>query len=132
MTIVDSTVWVDYFRDCENAQTAWLDGHVATDPIGLTDLILCEVLQGVRDEGALPKLQRDLTAFHVFETGGIGLAVAAAANYRALRAGGRTVKTIDCLIATFCLLNGHALLHNDHDYDAFEKQLGLVVVHPDA
>ena len=132
MTIVDSTVWVDYFRGRDNPQTAWLDGHVATEPIGLTDLILCEVLQGVRDDGALPKLQRDLAAFQVFETGGVGLAVAAAANYRTLRARGRTVKTIDCLIATFCLLNDHALLHNDRDYDVFETQLGLAVLHPDA
>ena len=132
MTIVDSTVWVDYFRGRENAQTTWLDEHVASDPIGLTDLILCEVLQGVRDEESLPKLQRDLAAFHMFESCGVSLAVAAAANYRTLRARGRTVKTIDCLIATFCLLNGHALLHNDRDYDAFEKHLGLAVLHPSA
>ncbi len=131
MTIVDSTVWVDYFRGRETAQTAWLDGHVAIDPIGLTDLILCEVLQGVRDERVLPKLQRDLAAFRVFETGGVGLAVSAAANYRTLRARGRTVKTIDCLIATFCLLNGHTLLHNDRDYDHFETELDLAVLHPE-
>ena len=131
MTIVDSTVWVDYFRGRETAQTDWLDRHAATDPIGLTDLILCEVLQGVRDERLLPKLQKDLAAFQLFDTGGANLALAAAANYRALRRRGRTVRgTIDCLIATFCLLNGHTLLHDDRDYDAFEEELGLAVVHP--
>jgi predicted nucleic acid-binding protein len=131
VTIVDSTVWVDYFRGRATAQTDWLDRHAATDPIGLTDLILCEVLQGVRDERVLPKLQKDLSAFQVFDTGGANLALAAAANYRALRRRGRTVRgTIDCLIATFCLLNGHTLLHDDRDYDAFEEELGLAVVHP--
>jgi predicted nucleic acid-binding protein len=131
MTIVDSTVWVDYFRGRATAQTGWLDRHVATDPIGLTDLIFCEVLQGVRDESAVPKLQKDLAVFQVFETGGARLALAAAANYRALRRSGPTVRgTIDCLIATFCLLNGHALLHDDRDYDAFEQEFGLAVVHP--
>ena len=131
MTIVDSTVWIDYFRGRETAQTDWLDAHAATDPIGLTDLILCEVLQGVRDERLLPKLQKDLSAFQLFDTGGAHLALAAAANYRALRRRGRTVRgTIDCLIATFCLLNAHALLHDDRDYDAFEQELGLAVVHP--
>lgn len=131
MTIVDSTVWVDYFRGRRTAQTDWLDRHAATDPIGLTDLILCEVLQGVRDERLLPKLQRDLSAFQVFDTGGTRLALAAAANCRALRRRGRTARgTIDCLIATFCLLNGHTLLHDDRDYDAFEQELGLSVVYP--
>ena len=65
MTIVDSTVWIDYFRGRETLETDWLDAHVSTDPIGLTDLILCEVLQGVRDERLLPKLQKDLSAFHL-------------------------------------------------------------------
>lgn len=131
MTIVDSSVWVDYFRGRRTAQTDWLDQHADTDPIGLTDLILCEVLQGVRDERLLPKLQKDLSAFQLFDTGGAHLALAAAANYRALRRRGRTVRgTIDCLIATFCLLNGHTLLHDDRDYDAFEEELGLAVVHP--
>ena len=131
MTIVDSTVWVDYFRGRETAETAWLDRHAGTQDIGLTDLILCEVLQGVRDERVLPKLQRDLSAFRVFHNGGTGLAVAAAAHYRTLRKKGRIVRgTIDCLIATFCLLNGHELLHNDRDYDIFERELGLAVIHP--
>jgi predicted nucleic acid-binding protein len=131
VTIVDSTVWIDYFRGRATAQTDWLDAHASTDPIGLTDLILCEVLQGVRDERLVPKLQKDLSAFQRFDAGGARVALAAAANYRALRRRGRTVRgTIDCLIATFCMLNGHSLLHDDRDYDAFEQELGLAVVHP--
>ena len=132
MTIVDSTVWVDYFRGRTTAETTWLDRNVALQAIGLTDLILCEVLQGVRDESLLPRLRRDLAAFHIFDTGGVALAVAAASHDRKLRARGRTIKTIDCLIATFCIVNGHALLHCDHDYDVFERELNLAVVHPDA
>jgi predicted nucleic acid-binding protein len=131
MTIIDTTVWIDYLRDRTTIQTAWLDKYVSTEMIGLTDLILCEVLQGVRDDRQLPKFQRDLLAFEVCDTGGASIALAAAANYRALRQRGRTVRgTIDCVIATFCLLNGHALLHDDRDYDAFEEELGLAVIHP--
>jgi predicted nucleic acid-binding protein len=67
--------------------------------------------------------------FRVFAGGGPDLAVAAAENYRALRRHGFTVrKTIDCWIATFCLVNGHDLLHRDRDFDVFEN-LGLKVVH---
>ena len=81
--------------------------------------------------GSGSRLRRDLLKFEVFETGGINLAMAAAQNYRTLRRQGLTIRaTIDGLIATFCLLNGYALLHNDRDYDAFESALGLKVIHP--
>ena len=72
-----------------------------------------------------------LRRFEIFESGGAELAVESARNYRLLRTEGRTVrKTIDCLIATFCLTEGYALPHCDRDFDAFEQQLGLQVVHP--
>jgi hypothetical protein len=95
----------------------------------LTDLILCEVLQGIRDQSAFARVRADLLKFQVFPTGGSGLAIAAAQNYRELRQRGYTVhKTIDCLIATFCMQARHELLHRDHDFDCFEKVLGLQVV----
>lgn len=131
MTIVDTTVWVDYFRGVSNLHTDWLDRELSRQRLGLTDLILCEILQGISADSMFSRVQRDLSRFEIFDTGGEAMAVAAARNYRALRARGQTVrKTIDCLIATFCLAQGHSLLHRDHDFDAFEKYLGLRVIHP--
>jgi predicted nucleic acid-binding protein len=131
MVIVDTTVWVDYFNGIANPQTDWLDQELDRQRLGLTDLILSEVLQGVRDEHEAITLRRELFKFEVFPTGNVELAVAAAQNYRTLRAKGRTVRrTIDCWIATFCLLNNHTLLHTDSDFDPFEKFLGLRVIHP--
>ena len=131
MVIVDTTVWVDYLNGTPTPQTAWLDAELARQRLGLTDLILCEVLQGVRDDRQAAQTRHQLLKFEVFETGGVQLAIAAAQNYRNLRARGRTVrKTVDCLIATFCLTNDHALLHSDQDYDPFEEFLGLRVIHP--
>ena len=131
MVIVDTTVWVDYLRGDENPETNWLHKGLDRRRIGLTDLILCEVLQGIRDDIEFAKVQRDLRSFEVFETGGVELSIAAARNFRKLRQRGRTVrKTIDCLIATFCLREGHSLLHRDRDYDAFEQELGLAVLRP--
>jgi predicted nucleic acid-binding protein len=46
MVIVDSTVWIDYLRGTENAETAWLDSQMQRQRLGLLDLILYEVLQG--------------------------------------------------------------------------------------
>jgi hypothetical protein len=131
MTIIDTTVWIDYFAGTINPHTEWLDRELGRRPFALTDLILCEILQGIRTDSAFTQVRRNLSGFAVFDTGGESLAVAAAKNYRFLRSQGQTVrKTIDCLIATFCITEGRSLLHRDRDFDAFEKYLGLRVIHP--
>jgi len=131
VVIVDTTVWVDYFCGNHNPETDWLDLELGRVRLGLTDLILCEVLQGVRENLAFRKVQRELLKCELFDSGGRDLAIAAARNFRLLRQRGRTVrKTIDCLIATFCIRNGHSLLHRDRDFDAFEEFCQLSVIHP--
>ena len=131
MVIVDTTVWIDYLQGAQNAETDWLDTELNRQRLGLTDIILCEVLQGVRDDVIAKQVETSLTKCEVFDMGGVVLAREAARNYRTLRSHGHTVrKTIDCLIATFCLRGEHSLLHRDRDFEPFEKFLGLSVVHP--
>jgi predicted nucleic acid-binding protein len=130
VVIVDTTVWVDYFRGLRNPESDWLDRELDRQRLGLTDIILCEVLQGVQDDSTAADVERRLRKLEVFETGGVELATDAARNYRVLRARGHTVrKTIDCLIATFCIRERHSLLHRDRDFDAFETYLKLSVIH---
>ena len=131
MVIVDTTVWVDYLNGISTPEVEWFDRESERRRLGLLDLTVCEVLQGVSTDAAAARVLRTLRGFQIFDTGGIALTEAAARNYRSLRARGRTVrKTIDCLIATFCLEHSHALLHCDRDFDPFEDVLGLEVVHP--
>ena len=131
MVIIDTTIWIDYLRGIQNRETEYLDREVKRQRFGLTDLILCETLQGIKDQQSFETVLRKLYEFEIFETGGTALAIEAARNFRRLRQQGHTVrKTIDCLIATFCLLEGHSLLHRDRDFDHFEESLGLSVVHP--
>ena len=131
MVIVDTTVWVDYFQGAQNPETDWLNTELDRQRLGLTDIVLCEVLQGVRDDVVAKEVERKLLKLEVFEIGGVVLAGEAARNYRALRSQGHTVrKTIDCLIATFCIRERHSLLHRDRDFDPFEKFLELSVIHP--
>jgi predicted nucleic acid-binding protein len=131
VVIVDSTVWVDYFNGQHNPETDWLDTQLDQQRLGLTTIILAEVLQGVHDERTAARVERELLKLEVFEETSAALAVKAARNYRTLRIRGRTVpKTIDVLIATFCLQEEHSLLHRDRDFDPFEALLGLHVIHP--
>jgi predicted nucleic acid-binding protein len=131
VVIVDTTVWVDYLKGASTPQVEWLDRETSRQRLGLLDLMACEVLQGLSTDEEALRVLRQLRRFEIFETGGMDLAIAAARNYRRLRSRGRTVrKTIDCLVATFCIEQHHSLLHNDRDFDAFEELLDLRVVHP--
>ena len=131
MVIVDTTVWIDYFDGTDNGEIDWLDAELEHQRLGLTDIILCEVLQGVRDKSAAVRVERQLLKLEVFASGGVDLARDAARNNRLLRSRGHTVrKTVDCLIATFCIREQHSLLHRDRDFDPFEEFLGLSVIHP--
>lgn len=130
MVIVDTTVWVDYLRGVENPEVHWLHAEIVRQRLGLIDIILCEVLQGIPEQRSFDRVLRELIQYEIFASGGAEFAVAAARNFRALRQRGYTVrKTVDCLIATFCLREGHSLLHRDRDFDAFEHVLGLSVLH---
>ena len=131
MVIVDTSVLVDFINGVTNPETEWLDLRLDRQRFGLTTLILTEVLQGFRDDREAALVHAELAAFEIVELHDVGLAVDAARNYRHLRNAGRTVrKTVDLLIATHCIRNHHSLLHLDHDFDAFEKHLGLHVIHP--
>ena len=131
MLVIDTTVWVDYFNGQINPETDYLDRAISEELILVGDLILAETLQGFREDKDFKLAQTALSKFE--QTGMLNLQLAqqSAQNYRALRKKGVTVrKTIDCLIATFCIAENHSLLHRDSDFDGFEKHLGLNVVHP--
>jgi predicted nucleic acid-binding protein len=131
MLIVDSTVWIDYFNGLENPQTDYLDQIVDRTPILVGDLILAEVLQGFRDDSDFEEARRALSKYIQVEMVNPELALQSARNYRLLRRKGITVrKTIDSLIATYCIENEHDLVHNDNDFDGYEKHLKLRVVRP--
>jgi predicted nucleic acid-binding protein len=128
VVIVDTSVWVDYLNGVETPETAWLDREASRQRLGLLDLMVCEVLQGLSTEESAVLVLRHLRRFEIFETGGVELATRAARHYRLLRRRGRTVRKT-CLIATFCLAHDHTLLHHDRDFDAFEEGLDLKVLH---
>lgn len=131
MILVDSSVWIDYFRGTRTVQTDKLDSLLGNEPLAIGNLILTEVLQGFGSDRDFNEAKRLLTSLVVVDLGGLDIAVQAAKNYRALRALGVTVrKTIDTIIATRCIDSGYTLLHCDRDFDPFVAHLGLRSVLP--
>lgn len=129
LILVDSSVWVEYFRGTVTRQTETLDLLLRRELLAIGDLILTEVLQGIDDDREFRTVQRLLTSLHVVEMGGQDIALQAARNYRLLRRRGITIrKTIDTIIATRCIESGYDLLHSDRDFNPFSTYLGLSVV----
>ena len=129
MILVDSSVWIDYFRGAVTPETEKLDSLLGQQPLAIGDLILTEVLQGFDDERDFNVARRMLTSLMVVELGGKEIAIQAAKNFRALRRLGVTLrKTIDTVIATRCIEDGYDLLHADRGFDPFVKYLGLRTV----
>ncbi len=131
MVIVDSSVWIDYFNGNDIPEVAKLDRLLGQELLGVGDLILTEVLQGFRQDKEYQTAKRLLSSLTVFEMLGAEMAIESAENFRDLRKKGITVrKTIDVMIATFCIKNGHSLLFADRDFDPFVEHLGLISVMP--
>ena len=129
MFMTDTSVWIDWNRGVVTPKTSLLESRMSDEDHLLADVVLYEVLQGVRDERRFAALKGLLLLIPVVRTGGTDLAIRAANNYRRLRTlGFTTSSSIDCLIATYCIETGTALLHNDRDFDPFEEHLGLKVV----
>lgn len=126
MTLVDSSVWIDYFRGDKNLQTEYLDRLLeqSEEEVAVADLVVFEVLRGFADVRAQRKAQALLLSTTVVDIGGLDNVLRAASVYRQLRAQGRTVRSpIDILLASYCMTHGHMLLHRDADFESL-KTLG--------
>jgi predicted nucleic acid-binding protein len=124
--LVDSSVWIDYFRGTQSSQTDRLYALLGNEPLAPGDSVLTEVLQGFGSAQDFNQGKKLLTSLPIIELVGGNIAIQAAKNFRTLRSLGITVrKTIDTLIATSCLDKGLALLYSDKDFDPFVEHLGL-------
>lgn len=126
MILVDSSVWIDYFRGTITPQTDQLDSLLRSQIILVGDLILAEVLQGFTNDRDFKQARNLLAALQTVDLAGHDIAIKAAINFRKLRTHGITIrKTIDTLIATYCIHHKIALLYNDRDFEPFVKHLGM-------
>lgn len=128
MILVDSSVWIDYFRGIKNPHTEYLDGLLAgaEDELGVADLVVFEVLRGFTSPRAQRHARSLLLSTTVVEVGGLENALVSAEHYQALRQNGYTIASrIDVLSASYCITHDHTLLHRDADFDAIETLRGL-------
>jgi len=129
MILVDSSVWIDYFNGTNTIECQYLDSYLGINEVVIGDLILTEVLQGFKSDKDFDRAKELLTSLKVLNLSNDSLAIKSAENFRLLRKKGITVrKTMDVLIATFCIENQVTLLHSDKDFIPFANHLGLRVI----
>jgi len=128
MIVADTSAWIDYVRGVQAPHTDVLDYELLHSRVATGDIIIVEFLQGFRNERDLIMARQLMDSLEYYDFVGKEIALKAAENFRKLRKNGITLrKTIDIIIATFCIENGFDLIHNDRDFDPIEKYLGLKV-----
>ncbi|MBV6447198.1 PIN domain nuclease [Nitrosomonas sp.] len=126
MVLVDTSVWVDFFNGKISDQTEKLDHYLSSTVIVVGDLFLAEVLQGFRNDKDYQIAKSLLTELELVQLCNTNLAIQSAQNYRTLRKQGITIrKTIDCLIATYCIETKTPLLFSDRDFVPYVENMKL-------
>ena len=126
MILVDTSVWIDYFNGVVNVHTDLLDASIGQGVVAIGDLILLEILQGIRDETQYHQTKQSLLLLDQYGMLGTDMAARCADNCRALRKRGITIrKTADVIIASFCIEQDLPLLFTDRDFIPFVDHLRL-------
>jgi len=126
MIIVDTSVWVDFLNGHPTRECDALESILGVEPVGIGDIILVEILQGIRSDADYRKTKNRLASLPTFDMLGASRAVQSANYFRMLRKKGITIrKTADVIIAGFCIENGFPLLYSDRDFDPFVQHFGL-------
>ena len=129
MIVADTSVWIDFFNGADSPGVGSLRAAITNAEVIMGDLILTEVLQGFRSDKNYRTVRDRLMTLGIVTLGGRNIALEAADNYQRLRTKGVTVrKTIDMIIATYCIRHNLPLLHGDRDFDPMQRYLGLQVV----
>jgi predicted nucleic acid-binding protein len=124
--LCDTSAWIDYFRGTDSDLTFQVRHELHHGRIIVGDLVLVEVLQGIRLPAQRRRVAEILASCRNESLCGTDMAHRAAAHYRALRQRGITIRgTIDVIIASWCIRYEVKLLHNDRDFSAMEAALGL-------
>jgi predicted nucleic acid-binding protein len=124
--VVDSSVWIDYFNGVTSPATEKLDALLGTESVATGDMIILEVLQGFRSDVEYKTAKQYLMSLTAFDMIGQHNAIKCAEHYRSLRKRGVTIrKSVDVIIATFCIEQNLPLLFSDRDFAPFVRHLGL-------
>jgi len=133
MIMVDSSVWVDFFRGLKTRENQALQKLIGSgEMLVVTDVIVTEILRGIVSDKEYATVKHHLESFPCLTARAPSTFIHAADLYRTCRKKGATIRsTIDCLIAAVCVENTASLLHHDEDFKRLAAHCDLRLVDPD-
>lgn len=132
MIVVDSGVWVDYFTGNKTDEATTLNNLLGKRPIGTSELIYAEVLQGFKSDQDFDIAKKLFSLLTELDMVNPIIAVKSAVYSRHLKDIGISIRnTMDIMIATFCIENKYPLLYTSKNFKHFERHLKLQnALHP--
>ena len=131
MVIVDTSAWIEYFRNGEPSIVDTVDLCLDRELVAMGDLVYCEIMQGIKTKKEHKQVSKLFLSLSKFDMVGFDIATKSAQNYKLLRSRGLTVrKTIDVIIGTFCAENGFQLIHHDKDFEQMAPHINLEIYRP--
>ena len=127
MILVDTSVWIDFLTGKDTPYRHTLHGLIeGEEDICITEIILTEILQGIRDDTIYETTKNYLLEFPIIKPRGESTYIVAAGIYRKCRKAGKTIRTtVDCIIAAIAQENNLILLHNDIDFELIKQCIGI-------
>jgi predicted nucleic acid-binding protein len=120
LILVDSSVWVDFFSSSPGGAGSELRRMIAdSEPFALAGVVVAEVLQGLTRDAV--QIERYLEQWDMLEPKGFTTYREAAAIYRAARARGMSLTTIDTLIATIAVEHSAPVFTLDQDFSRIAR-----------
>tara|TARA_Y100000031_G_scaffold147318_1_gene182195 strand:+ start:522 stop:917 length:396 start_codon:yes stop_codon:yes gene_type:complete len=130
MVLVDTSVWIDFFRGTKSPQA----DHLAAlfnneEDVCISGIIVTEILQGIRPDKEYKRVKKLLVELVYLPTLRETY-VLAADLFRTAQTKGFTIrKTMDCLIAACAIYHKIPFLHKDADFDKL-KQCSELLIYP--
>jgi predicted nucleic acid-binding protein len=129
LILADTSVWIDYLNGKITPQTDLLDVYLLEGTLAMGDLVLLEILQGIRNDKQYKQVKAKLSLLDQYAMFDPSMVAKCADNFRFLRKKGITIrKTNDVIIASFCIDKAIPLLYSDRDFAPFSQYLNLQTV----
>lgn len=128
--IVDTSVWIEYFRGADSAASSWVASRIVENAVLVVpEVVMMELLIGTTDEPTADVRRRFLQRFSIEPMAPLRDAEDAAAIHRRCRRGGQTVRSlIDCQVAAMALRMELTVVHRDRDFEAIAHRCGLATL----
>lgn len=128
MTIVDTSVWIDFLEGGDHWTKERLKEKLrGRESLLYTEMILLEILQGIRARKGREQIERMFELLLSAPQRRSTIMLAAEIYQELQRKGFRIRSVIDCLIAATAIETGAAILHKDRDFEFIADHYPIII-----